>query len=201
VRQRARPKRVVNAGKGARGGRAAGVTEGCQAGRASPSFRPASARMSAWPRARSARVSLRGSTNASSLQTSEVGAPWADKSASNKKWTSQCVPDSGSIAEGYVSENTLGPRKARSAPPSCCRAIRRAHSGGDSTQRQTGGTQLKIHDVDAVAGTLPRLKPVHIGESAERCLEGEICSLSNKTIYFPQYHSGRRDRGDFRFQG
>ncbi len=40
------------------------------------------------------------------------------------------------------------------------------HSRGDSPQRQSRGTKLKIYDVDAIASTLPRLKPVHIGESA-----------------------------------
>ena len=56
------------------------------------------------------------------------------------------------------------------------------HSSGDSPQRQSRGTELKIHDVDAVAGALPRLKPVHIGEPAERCLEGEVRSIGYKTI-------------------
>src|ERR1700722_14704684 len=40
------------------------------------------------------------------------------------------------------------------------------HSSGDSPQRQSRGSKLKIHDVDAVAGALSRLKPVHIGEPA-----------------------------------
>ena len=40
------------------------------------------------------------------------------------------------------------------------------HSSGDSPQRQSRGTKLKIHDVDAVARALLRLKPLHIGEPA-----------------------------------
>src|ERR1700723_226412 len=37
------------------------------------------------------------------------------------------------------------------------------HSSGDSPQRQSRGTKLKIHDVDTVAGALPRVKPAQIG--------------------------------------
>jgi hypothetical protein len=75
------------------------------------------------------------------------------------------------------------------------------HPSANSSQRQSRGAELKIHDVDAVTAMLPRLEPVHIGEPAQRCLEGEIRLVGYETIYFTQYQSGRRNGRDFWFQG
>ena len=41
---------------------------------------------------------------------------------------------------------------------------------------------------------------MRVAKSAEGCFECEIGSVGDKTIYFPQYHSARRNGRDFRLQ-
>jgi hypothetical protein len=82
--------------------------------------------------------------------------------APNCRTPPSCRPMADRCAESFPSLLRI----CEERPPAEHIVVALMHSRGDSPQRQSKGTKLKIHDVDAVAGTLPRLKPVHIGEPA-----------------------------------
>ena len=75
-----------------------------------------------------------------------------------------------------------------------------SHTRCHAPQRQLGGFEPQEHDFNTISRFSPGLESPHVGQPAQRALEGKVRPRLRETINFPQYHAGSCDGRQSRLQ-